>query len=237
MNQLAKRLFIVYSGPLVVALAAPTAVVAQLGTASMSWQGNDGHGWSSGTLATSEPEIRIRLLADWSSDAGYAFSQTRFDAVVLGSFMDSATQMSRPWPFDEAAQTLLASRFGEVLKIDDSRDTLEPGAGARGIQPLQLSEGWGRFDPSRPVSLFEFVLTFDGNPGSRTIDALYLPASGGNSTDRQIRIYTSYAGDLNNPLTTTIPLRIDYLPSPSALTVVGVGCTIFFRMRRRYSCA
>ena len=117
-------------------------------------------------------------------DAGYAFAGARFDAVVAagsGGLADSASGFLRPFPLAHIVpQAIVASRFGAVLKLDDSRDTLPPGDGTRGVSPSQGKEIMGDprfFTTANPISVFEFTLELDGSTGTRSLSEFFLPPS------------------------------------------------------------
>lgn len=217
------------------ALAAGVAAAAhaQIGAADFRWQASldGGASWHGDWLDVPEatPSVRVRALVSWSADAGYAFFWTRFDALVVagsGGFGDGATGLVRPHPFGQgSAQTLMATRFANTLKLDDSRDTSPPGEGARWIQPSQFYEQWNDdFSRSRPASIFEFQLDLDGTTGARLVTQAFGGAlPDGNTTDRVLRIYTTAQGDSNIPLTTAYPLTINVLPAPGAALPLLAG--------------
>jgi hypothetical protein len=210
---------------------------AQIGLGTLTWEVNDGSGWTSGHLVTSEPAVMVRLVAAWTSNAGYAFSGTQFDALVTSDSTDAdlASQFERVFPFNRGlTQTLIATRFGNTLKIDDARDSSPPGQGPRGIFPGQLVEGFGDpFTTANPVAIFQFRLTFDDAPGPRVVSSRHVAPSGGNTVDRVMRLYTTSTGASNLPSTTSFPLEIVYVPGPGASTLTLVAAGGLARRRRR----
>lgn len=228
------------------ALAAGVAAAAhaQIGVADFRWQASldGGASWHGDWLDVPEgtPSARVRALVSWVPEpgVGYAYAVSRFDAVVEavgGGLADTASDFLRPPPLHLAfTQTITAVRFGSVLKIDDARDTLPPGEGTRGIQPGQLTEvpGDTPYNTANPISIFEFVLWFDGTPGRRELREHFIAPGGGNTTDRVLRIYTSPLGASNMPLTTRHGLTINVLPAPGAAFPLLFGALALRRARR-----
>jgi hypothetical protein len=208
--------------------------------ATLTWEANDGHGWVSGRLVTSEPAVEVRLRAAWEGGAqiGYAFAGCQFDMTLSSDATegDWVSDFGRLYPFYySSAQTLDATRFGNTIKIDDRRDTMPPGQGTRGIFPGQLVEQFGdiHFTRANPVYLFGATIHFDGVPGERRVDSRYVAPSGGNSLDRVMRIYTSSVGGQNTPSTTTFWMDIEYVPAPGAAAVLGAAGILVVMRRRR----
>ena len=219
-----------------IALAACAAMAhAQIGAADFRWQASldGGATWHGDWLDVPEgtASVRVRALVSWVPEpgVGYAFAGCRFDAVVEaagGGPADTASDFLRPPPLHLAfTQTITAVRFGSVLKIDDARDTLPPGEGTRGVVPAQLIEipGDTPYNTANPISIFEFVLWFDGTPGRRELGEHFIAPGGGNSTDRVLSIYTSPTGATNIPLTTRHALAINVLPAPGAALPLPAG--------------
>lgn len=224
-------------GGVALALAAVSAARGQyLGT--LTWEADDGTGWTAGRLETSAQSVRVRLRAAWyPAEPALYFAGCQFDAVVSGDGRDDViSDFDRTVPMKKGAtQTLVATRFGDVVKIDDRRDTMPPGQGPRGIFPGQLVEqfaGWPPPTHDNPVSLFEFTLTFDGVAGERRVSSLYVAPSGGNTIDRVMRIYTNSSGAQINPSTTTFTLDIAYVPGPGGAALAGVALAFAVRRRR-----
>ena len=182
------------------------------------------------------PSVRLRALVSWDLDAGIAFASAAFDvilAAVNGGHSDGTGTFVRPAPFNNATgQTIVATRFASVLKVDDARDTLPPGEGQRGVNPAQLSGGTSGPDRLNPASIFEFDVFFDGTPGRREVSEFFLAPAGGNSTDRVLRVYTNDHGALNHPLTTRHHLTINVIPAPASLGLL-VPLLALHRRRRQ----
>lgn len=205
-----------------------SGATAQLGTGLIEWQvsADGGAAWASG-LTEVPPEqgsVLVRARASWSIDGGmYAFAGSQFDVVVKGAAPgDEVTNARRSWPFTSGSiQTIVVQRFGDVLKVDDARDTLPPGEGPRGVFPGQLVPQFGtNFTTANPATIFEFTLQLDGSEGDRDLWSLYIAPPGGNTIDRVMRIYTSASGAQNTPSTTTRGVTIRVIPAPWAGTAL-----------------
>ena len=231
--------------PLAIVAALPIAAFVaggfgRVGAADFRWQASldGGASWHGDWLDVPEAtlSVRVRALVSWSADAGYAFANTRFDVAVValgGGHADGASSFLRPHPFGQGTiQTIAAMRFGDVLKIDDSRDTSPPGEGGRWIVPSQFYEGWiDDFSRAHPAAIFELTLTLDGPAGARLVTQNFGGAlPDGNTTDRVLRIYTSRQGDSNIPITTAYAVTINVTPAPASL---GLLLPILALHRRR----
>jgi hypothetical protein len=214
-----------------------STALAQLGTGTVTWEANDGSGWTSNRLETTAPSVEVRMKAAWSADVdfGFGLAGIQFDAVVTSptEASDTVTDARRLPRFDQGSfQILTASRFGNQTKIDDSRDTFPPGLGTRGIFPGQLAPNFGWNDRSNPALVFSFRLTFDTTPGTRTINSLYVPPTNGDSVSRYMRIYTNGNGAQNFPNTTTLPLDIIFIPAPGPAALAAASALLLTRRRR-----
>lgn len=218
------------------------AANAQVGTANVAYEVSDDGGatWNGGLTETVASSVLVRIRASWSDDAGmYAFAGAQFDVVVTGvggaGAGDTVSNAIRPGTTSGgSAQTIVATRFGNQIKIDDVRDTLGPGAGTRGVFPGQLVENFAgtNFSNANPITIFQFELNLDGSIGDRDMSSLYIAPSGGNTIDRVMRIYTSPAGAQNTPSTTTRGATVRVVPAPGALALLGLGGLAIARRRR-----
>lgn len=202
----------------------PAAALAQTG--SLTWQANDGSGWTSGSLVTDSPTVRIRLLAEWDIDSEYtAFGATQFDGRISTDFVAADTIADFGSGFDPFNRQAfpVATRMGTVLKLDDRRDSLPPGQGPYWTRCGQVPEAfqWVVFD--NPLDILSFTITFDGVPGTRTIDLIPGLITGGNTIDRVMYIYIDRVGNRVFPLTTISDLRITYIPTPGALPLLALA--------------
>lgn len=210
---------------LIVGVAAGAAQ-AQVGTGTWTWEvsADGGESWASGLVVVplEQEEIRVRAVAAWSTDAGtWGFAGAFFDFVwETPGDGDAVTFMRRIPPFNTFGQTLAATRFGSIIKIDDSRDTLPPGVGDRGVGAGQLAPAFGNPDTSNPVALVEFRFALDGTPGDREISSLFIAPTGGNTIDRVYRVYTTREGMQNMPLVSIHNATVRVIPSPAAAPVL-----------------
>jgi hypothetical protein len=217
-------------------LAASTSVaLAQLGNATITWEADDGRGWTNTRLETTSPSVQVRMRVAWEAVAGFMFAGVQFDTVISGPAVaaDVVTDPRRPGFFGSgSSQTLVGTRFGDTIKIDDVRDTLPAGLGPRGVFPGQFPDFLGGpYDRSNPAAVFTFRLDFDNIPGTRTVNSLYLATGGGDTISRYLRIYTSGGGAQNTPNTTTLPLDIIFIPTPG--TTACAAATLLLTRRRR----
>ena len=193
--------------PLLAALA--STICGQSGSLFIEASADGGATWTSGTLrATSAMRsLRVRVRADWFFDEGYAIQQAKFDCLVENAGEgDSAAAFLRPAPFDQFLQTVVATRFGSTIKIDDSRDTFPPGFGQRAVFSIQYPEYMStNFNSDKPVTVFEYTLFLDGTLGDRVLDAriLYSP-----NQSYDIVVFTSYWGNVSVLNATVRPMTV-----------------------------
>lgn len=193
--------------------------------------------WLGGTVEV-EPgprSVLVRSQFSWINSPAYAFAGAQFDAVVLNAGPgDEVVNPERPHPYNLGSnQTIVATRFGSTIKIDDSRDTLGPGMGTRGVFPGQLVENFappGGFVRENPGAPFVFGLNLDGTPGDRIIDALHTSSTG--TGDSRFRAYTSPEGAVETfyifhpwlPINARVePATVRVVPGPGALMVLAAG--------------
>jgi hypothetical protein len=219
---------------------------AQIGTAFFEWQVSTDAGstWQSGAIDVPQTQssVRVRAVAGWSADAGYGFGGAVYDALIDG--IGGAGQSDRAENFFMApsfavfsnVQTLNTQRFGNILKIDDRRDTFSPGVGTRGVTSVQANEQdfSVRFDYSNPISIFEFTLALDGSLGTRAISEAFLAPNrqGANNTDRMLLIRNGLNSD-NLPLVTRRGASITVIPAPSAMLAALTFSGLSLAQRRR----
>lgn len=226
------------SAAVVAAFLFAAPAMGQIGTGTLTLEASrDGITWTRGEfdLARNYAPVRIRMLAEWSSNAGYAFAGAQGDiAISNAGSADEVTEMIRPGTFASAsAQTIVASRFDTTIKIDDSRDTHPPGAGFRGVFPGQVAENFAgtNFTRGQPVSVFEFTFTPDASGGVRVFTYFPVLPSGGDP-QRYIRIFTSPIGAQNTPLATLNGLRIVDIPTPGSVGLAFAVCVLALRRQR-----
>lgn len=198
--------------------------------------------WERGTIDIGgryDP-LRIRFRSDWADNIGFAFAGAHFDVVISNAGPgDVAFDPVRPGTFASgSSQTLVASRFGSTIKIDDSRDTAPPGAGGRGVFPGQLAQAFAgtNFTVGRPVTIFEFSFTPDASFNSRLIDVLYvLPSGGPQPPIPNTRIYTSSGGAQRSIVAVTNTLNIIDTPTPGVSGILGLSAIVLTRRRRAFA--
>jgi hypothetical protein len=216
------------------------AARAQTGHATWTWQvsADAGMTWREGRVEvfTTQPSVLVRCWIDWEDDqlSAYAFAAAQFDAVVdHAGAADFVRALTRPYPMDHGSnQTLVVTRYADLIKIDDSRDTLGPGVGTRGIHSGQLVEvhSEGNFTTARPLSIFEYELVLDGTPGSRVISDLYTRSPSG-CIERAVRVYLSPSGTATSYTVDPCVGRRDVEWAPAELVVVA--CAADFNADRQ----
>lgn len=221
------------AGAVFVVACAPAS--AQQGTGSLTFESSidNGSSWQRDFLDIGgryDP-VRFRIRAEWSTDAGmYAFAGASFDVVIenAGSF-DAVSNFVRPGSFAFAPQTIVSTRFpNSTIKIDDSRDTAAPGAGARGVVPGQAAQQFSsNFTTGSPVTIFEFQFTPDDSLNFRNFNLLYTM-----DPTRAMRVYTSPTGAQNSPLLTTNTFQLIDTPTPGAAAMLGMAALVAARRRR-----
>lgn len=194
-----------------------------------------GETWRAGLieLGPGPASLGVRVRADWTPEAGYAFRSTRFDVVISDCGEgDSASAFVRPEPFTAVTQTIVATRFGTVIKIDDARDTLPPNMWHYyGVIPAQHAEDFNpNFNSDRPVTIFTFDLHLDGTPGERSLDALVLRD---NFNVPVTWVYRSARGEAVSMSTVVEPLIVRVVPAPGSL-LLAPAFLVLSRRRRNF---
>lgn len=142
----------------------------------MQWQvsADAGQSWHNAVnVPNNQSSVLIRAWLSWEPRAaGAILAFTYFDATVRavnGGFADTASMFATEQPSWRYSlpEGFAAVRFGEVLKVDDARDTEAPGIGARWIAPQQLSPNIDAFRFENPTNLFQYQLDLDGTLGLR----------------------------------------------------------------------
>ncbi len=198
--------------------------------ANLYWEANDGSGWTRTQLTTTQQNVQVRLAAEWGGSNAYAFGGTIFDAVIHSvNGNDSVSNMHRPMPFNFAALTIAAFRFGNTTKLDDSRDFDAPGVGSRW---LDCGQGNGAFgdpmDTSNPATIFRFDLQFTDTIGTRQISSI--PGSFGGSPPYNTLLWTE-GGLAIRVQAQTFGVDVMFVPAPTTLALVG--CSVVLVRRRR----
>lgn len=219
-----------------VAGSCPSAL-GQITNGSVVWEGSTDGGvtWQRGTLLVSNVpgEVRVRSLVSWTSDPDSSFAGAQWDVTINGAGdHDEVRSPDRPFPFGNPSQTLIASRFGSTIKIDDSRDTLPPGQGTRGVSMSQPAPEFREPNFDNPAIVFTFTLAVDTTITSRMI-SMIPRAPAGNPQDRFVIVLGSRSStDRHFPLMTIEPLRIETIPAPGVTVLLASGVAGFSRRRR-----
>ncbi len=218
-----------------IGVAGFAAVVhAQAPTATYIWEVSNDNGitwtnWCPGNGAT----IKVRLLAFWTGipDAvGVGYGGGQFDATLTSSGSPGfVSNISRPVPFNFAAQTLVASAVAGGVKIDTSADVAAPGAGTGWVNPGQgahFSNPSG-FNSTNGAVVFSYDV-LSGIDEVRV--GMFLNQTAGramsvysNATGTQIRIDASR---------TTVRTATYNGPTPGPLALLGLGALTATRRRR-----
>ena len=194
-----------------------------------------GQSWQGG-LVELEPgprTVQVRIRADWTPEAGYAFARCQFDIIIENAgTADDASDFLRPVPFTGLPQSIMAMRFGSIIKIDDSRDTLPPGMGLRGVHPTQVAENFNPdFDASRPVTVFYMSVLLDGTPGARLVTAMIPPHPG--TFVPSAMLYTTSSGMERVVPASPVPLTLNVIPAPGSL-LLAPALLALSRRRRNF---
>lgn len=220
--------------PLALSLCmASTSALAQTGSLTWEVSGDGGVTWHSSIMLISPSIVNVRARFEWAGiPAALGFGGSQFDAVILnGSVVDSVSHISRPSPFDFAAQTLVASNYAGGIKIDTSTDLAAPGTGTGWINPGQgTPDGVGtNFVQQSPAVVFTYWYHVADLSTSRFISSVFNTDAG-----RALSVYTSASGAqirlsadrviVNNALI--------YVPSPSVAAVFPLAGVLGCRRRR-----
>jgi hypothetical protein len=224
--------------PLVSLAAVVVPGVAFADFTRVTWQASidNGQSWQAGGMevSLSQETVRFRALFDWDHPTGYALHGCFMDVTVSGldnvGAADEATGVVRPSPFGQSPQTIVTTRLGNLIKIDDESDTRPPGLGPRAIEIGQPPEFLGLpFTREHHVPVFEFTLRLDGSAGVRIVDHMYRI---GGTQDSTPTLYTDPNGAwVRPPQALQDPFELVVTPAPAAACVLVLAP--FFTRRRR----
>lgn len=216
---------------------------AQLLAAQLDWQtsADDGATWLGGNrhVPSSQSSVLVRLHAAWNALPLHYFAATQFDGLIRTPGRETADQVDMyntgiaiPWTGTFNTAGFATTRFGDTLKIDDSRDTQEPGVGSRRIMVYQIPPSFPEFPhPENPAILFTYRLALDGTPGDRLISGLFRVLVQG-QPDHLSGLYISpFPGNTTFVPTTINDASVTVVPSPAACVVLAAA--IALRRRRR----
>lgn len=212
------------------------AGVAHAQTASLIWQvsTDGGMSWSNTAIVDGPGSVLIRGRFEWEGVAGaLGFGGSQFDAVIQNTAAgDLVSNISRPSPFNFAAQTLVASNYSNGIKIDVASDAAEPGAGTGWVNPGQgTPDGIGtNFIQENPAVVFTYTLNVSAIEGTRIIYNAFNPTAG-----RALSIYTSAAGAQTRLSAGQLNINtahITVIPTPSTTALCALGALAASRRRR-----
>lgn len=218
----------------IVALAGIAAAAnAQAPTATYTWQVSGDNGVTWGASATGNgATVKVRLLASWTGIAdavGVGYGGGQFDATLTGTLPGVVSNISRPVPFNFAAQTLVASATASGMKIDTAADVAAPGAGTGWVNP-----GQGAYF-SNPPGFNSIngavVFSYDILTGTNEI-AIGMVLNG--TAGRAMAVYSNETGTqirIDDSATTVVGATI-LVPTPGSLALLGLGGLAAARRRR-----
>eukprot|EP00004_Rigifila_ramosa_P008969 TRINITY_DN20428_c0_g1_i1.p1 TRINITY_DN20428_c0_g1~~TRINITY_DN20428_c0_g1_i1.p1 ORF type:complete len:226 (+),score=50.28 TRINITY_DN20428_c0_g1_i1:63-740(+) len=219
----------------VVALAGLAAAAnAQAPTATYTWQVSDDNGATWDAEATGNgATVKVRLLASWTGIAdalGVGYGGGQFDATLLSAGLPGVvSNISRPVPFNFAAQTLVASAVVGGMKIDTAADVSAPGAGTGWVNPGQGAyfANPAGFNSINGAVVFQYdILT--------GINEVNIGMVLNTITGRAMSVYSNDTGTqvrISSTATTINGARI-VVPTPGSLALLGLGGLAAARRRR-----
>ena len=173
--------------------------------------------WSNNAVLNGPGSVLVFCRFEWSGIPGaLGFGGSQLDAVIQDAASgDSVTDISRPFPFNFAVQTLVASTYSRGIKIDVAADTAEPGAGTGWIAPGQssLDANGTNFIQQNPAVVFTCTFHASSQEGIRTIGNVFNPTPG-----RALSVYITSAGGqtrLSDGQMTINTATITVVPTPS----------------------
>lgn len=215
-----------------------------LAQASWRWQGSTDGGatWTSGMIAVPREQATLLVRGVWewdrSATQGFAFREmSLMDVTVTGTDGSGAGDTTGDFhyhPVLGGVAPLNEQRFGNVIKIDRSSDTLPPGAGPNGLWSFQTNVlGEIRvFD--NPLVFFTFRLDLDGSLGERRVSELFRAYMDPmNSTDRVLRLFVTEGNAVEFPVVSRQALSINVVPIPSSCLPPAFGAALLTCRRRR----
>ena len=218
----------------IVALAGLAAAANAQVTGTYTWQvsGDNGLTWGAAAIGNGAT-VKVRLLASWTgipqaSGVGYAGGQ--FDATMLSAVaVGTVSNITRPVPFNFAAQTLAASAITGGMKIDTAADVAAPGVGTGWVNPGQgaFFANPAGFNGSNPAIIFTYdILTGSGE----IVVGMVLNQAAG----RAMAVYTNEGGTQTriNAAATTVVNALIVVPPPGSLALLGLGGLAAARRRR-----
>jgi hypothetical protein len=217
-----------------------SAPVSAQGTLRFAWQGSvdGGATWVGDRVEVADPdaEVLVRAQIRWEDSPGYALASAWYDVTITcvqgAGLGDEVVGINRIEPFTSAQQTVVATRFGAVVKIDDVRDDMPPGVGTRSVVSSQVAEMFGLpFSRENPVNFFQFSFALDGTLGTRVVSHIFPVTSGGAVTAPAL--YTTPRAGVTIPFAISFPLEIVVVPAPGVGFLGACGAFVLVGRRRR----
>jgi hypothetical protein len=216
---------------------APTsfAQTLEVGQVTFSWElsTDGGTRWSSGLVEAPEgtPSVLVRARISHSPDAGL-FSFISMDPAIRSNAGDFADQIGPGTiPFING---FLATpiRVGPFLKIE--RGLGDPDLPGVGSAWYRMANSPPNSTPLTPLSVLQFRMTLDGQPGDRVFGQVFERQFG--SDDRRIafRLETSPGTFATNfPTMTVLDTTLRVIPGPGAMGLGMIVGGVVCRRRRR----
>ena len=197
--------------------------------ANLYWEVNDGGGWTRTQLTTTQQNVQVRLAAEWGGMDAYAFGGTQFDGVIQTiDANDNVSNLHRPLPFNFISQTLAVSQFGNLIKLDSSRDIELPGLGSGWLDCSQSADFGGQIDPSNPVVIFRYDLQLSANAGMRHISSVSRSLPGPPPYNTRLLTLTGESIRIQAEI---FAVDVMFVPAPGTLALLG--CSVAVLRRRR----
>lgn len=205
------------------------------GTARIWWEASMDNGttWTQGLAVVPENTTSVLVRSQCQFDFPFLqnyYSGASLDATVQGmtgsGLTDSASAILRN---TRGIQPLQATRFGQVLKIDDFDDPHPPGQGPLWVTVVQYAAISPV--PTNPYWMLQYQLNLDGTSGDRLIDAVFrqpptIPQG------RYLAIGTYGSDVIYYPTLRIDPLTIRVIPAPGMVGLLFAGPVILVRRRR-----
>ncbi len=213
------------------------------GDATWRWEisADAGQTWSTGLIEVppTQSSVMIRARCWFTQPPQTYFGAAHVDAFVIGAGAgDSVSGIGRGDLQPNPAQSLAATRFDDLIKIDDSRDLEPPGTGPHwAILNQYHPSAATEVSFANPIRTMQYVLHLDGIAGERRVDAVFRvffehePA-------RRVYLYDFSVGNWNSLIHETLhhePAIVRVVPAPGAAAVVGILSFASMARRRRGS--
>lgn len=200
--------------------------------------------WTSSLLEVPQGQsvVNIRASCAFPTGPSYYFAGARIDQTITGiegAGIGDTVVVTDPGFANQ--QTLVPRRFGSVLKIDDTSDTLPPGEGPGHWGIFQPGAAVGGYTYANPVlGVIDFDLYLDGTLGDRQISAWWrgwadrFPGFPDVGPAIYILNHNAVDFDFIFPALTVNELTIRVVPAPgTTMLACAVACLAARRRRPR----